>query len=1199
MKRLLIIIVLLVSVYSVMAQSFSDPNTVALPSVNNKFFVSNTNYDVSLYTGTNSVSIPIYSIASKSLTIPVSLSYTGGRGIKVQDIANYVGLGWQLNGSGSITRIVRGLPDDQANGYVGSSNASGSQIVSQVSSGTVSSDLMQKIGAGQLDGEPDIYSVRTPFFSFQFVLDEHGKPVFPNNTGFQITSAFVYGQQWTVTDDQGNKYYFGSSENSIERETTKLYDQNYSFISSWYLDKIVAFNNSDRVDFSYILGSDYSVKHYLTNEQQATAYGAGDTWGPNTKDVSSTVTYNGPKYLSNISTSMGEVDFGYQFDRRDVINAARLTNVSVYAYDPVTSSKGGIIKNYEFNYSYFGDPSSDPEALRLKLNYINLYGSSPTDPPIKLKWFDYETSTNLPARNSVEFDYWGYYNVNASGTALIPDANKNPDLNRTRANVLTAVHDIAGESLQFQYELNKYNDATSGNTDVGGLRVKQISKTLPTGENIYTQYVYELDNGTSTGQVYNTNYKNLSRELLNYITLCNINGQWGFCGATSIKITVSENLYNTYDLNGVFVGYSSVKVVNQNGGYQINEFTNFSDFPDAPQTVSGSTPSYQTSSPTSLSYKRGLLRHTETHAAGGYKLSEVINNYTSLENPVSQHAYGISPIPVYQDHSAWTVTYTNYNVYSTNIENYVLSQSTQRNYDQIDQSLYQETVSNYTYSNNKRLVRQVASTDSKGNIRSKTNYYPEDSDNPYLFGNDQSMINLLKNANKTSSPIHSIEKNNATSVHTHYTYVSLTDGKSLNELFLANQKTYLESSPADATIQQFQYDLNTSRLIATNKLGGPFHSALFGYHNGYIKAKVSNALNTSSLTFIQGTTAGTLQFDANNPSQSVNIPISGTGDVSILLSPSSGNVQNTQMEYELSGPANYSGVLCASTNNSCGANSSRVTISNVPPGNYSLGGSVSTDYQADVTGTVSVRYSYPTIQAATSASNEFFYEGFEEHLLGVTGTPFAGKRYYYGAYTVPFVIPNSRAYQIDYHYLLNGQWHAATKPYQNNMVLNDGSGVDEVRVYPVDAQINTYTYDPLIGITSEADSRNRFTFYEYDNFGRLKYIRDNDKNIIKRYEYAYQTNLAQTCPQPVITGITNDGLSITVSYIAPVGCTGISYTLKENWSGNTTTTTAGRVGVPITMNISSRNQSYTVTITSYSADCSLGVSSTQVVTVPQ
>jgi YD repeat-containing protein len=254
---------------------------------------------------------------------------------------------------------------------------------------------------------------------------------------------------------------------------------------------------------------------------------------------------------------------------------------------------------------------------------------------------------------------------------------------------------------------------------------------------------------------------------------------------------------------------------------------------------------------------------------------------------------------------------------------------------------------------------------------------------------------------------------------------------------------------------------------------------------------------------------------------------------------------------------------------------------------------------ADVSGTVSVRYSYPVIQYVTSASNEFFYEGFEENVLGVTGTPFAGKRYYYGAYTVPFVIPNARSYQIDYHYLLNGQWYAVTKPYQNNMVLNDGSGVDEVRVYPVDAQISTYTYDPLIGLTSEADARNRFTFYEYDNFGRLKYIRDNDRNIIKRYDYVYQTSLAQTCPRPVITSITNDGLSITASYIAPTGCTGISYTLKENWSGNTTTATAGRVGVPITMNISSRNQSYTVTITSYSADCPSGVSTTQIVTVPQ
>lgn len=51
--------------------------------------------------------------------------------------------------------------------------------------------------------------------------------------------------------------------------------------------------------------------------------------------------------------------------------------------------------------------------------------------------------------------------------------------------------------------------------------------------------------------------------------------------------------------------------------------------------------------------------------------------------------------------------------------------------------------------------------------------------------------------------------------------------------------------------------------------------------------------------------------------------------------------------------------------------------------------------------------------------------------------------------------------------------------------------------------MTTYTYDPLIGITSVTDVNDLSTYYEYDGFGRLKSILDNDKNIIKANTYHY------------------------------------------------------------------------------------------------
>lgn len=71
-------------------------------------------------------------------------------------------------------------------------------------------------------------------------------------------------------------------------------------------------------------------------------------------------------------------------------------------------------------------------------------------------------------------------------------------------------------------------------------------------------------------------------------------------------------------------------------------------------------------------------------------------------------------------------------------------------------------------------------------------------------------------------------------------------------------------------------------------------------------------------------------------------------------------------------------------------------------------------------------------------------------------------------------------------------------------ITNSGAkNIDELRLYPQTSRMRTVTYDPLIGKTTECDENNRLTYYEYDALGRLRYIKDDAKNILKMYEYNY------------------------------------------------------------------------------------------------
>lgn len=147
---------------------------------------------------------------------------------------------------------------------------------------------------------------------------------------------------------------------------------------------------------------------------------------------------------------------------------------------------------------------------------------------------------------------------------------------------------------------------------------------------------------------------------------------------------------------------------------------------------------------------------------------------------------------------------------------------------------------------------------------------------------------------------------------------------------------------------------------------------------------------------------------------------------------------------------------------------------------------------------------YPTAEVKNAGEGEFYTQDFEEK-DGVAGDAHSGARLFNGSYTVNWTIPNSRVYKIGYFYYAGGVWSYKEEDYTaNSKLLSGGTAYDDIRIFPVDALISTYTYEPSIGLTSSIDSKGQTVYYEYDDLQRLRFIRDQKRNIIKSFDYHYK-----------------------------------------------------------------------------------------------
>lgn len=433
---------------------------------------------VSLYSGIPDISIPIGSVSNGSLSIPVSLSYHAG-GIKVDEIASWAGLGWNLSAGGSITRVVRGIPDDATGGFL-NTNETVQEFVdipkNEENTGLLW-DLVSRSVSGDLDYEPDMYHYSFSGGSGSFFMRQSGEVVVTPHTDIRIEpvkNTYNKITGWIITNTNGVKNYFGISKDKNRTGYEELLatvslggGKNYSegYINSWKLMDIEDHTEKNSIHLSYIQNvyttcSASSQQRFLNVQG---TYAGTDRLTNGIKPVSYYESYISSFKIASITSSQGSIEFIKDTQERiDQPGDYRLKEIKI------KDNFGKLLKSFELSHNQVGQIKNDytvpcsgnERYYRMFLSSVQERNGNKTIPPYL---FEYN-SLQLPERYSYAKDFWGYYNGKHNNQSLIPSvtvsghrfeaADKTADSNFSVAGILEKMTYPTGGYTLFGYEGN-------------------------------------------------------------------------------------------------------------------------------------------------------------------------------------------------------------------------------------------------------------------------------------------------------------------------------------------------------------------------------------------------------------------------------------------------------------------------------------------------------------------------------------------------------------------------------------------------------------------------------------------------------------------------------------------------------------------------------------------------------------------------
>ena len=221
-------------------------------------------FPVSYATGSASVSLPLMTLSTPSLSVSLGLDYRC-EAKKVDEPAGWVGLGWTLTGLGTVSRQICGMPDDKEKDF----------FYLPEGKGGFNKEYFDDLILLKKDANYDRYTIVTPDGeAASFIVDDGSVKmlsvteleVWFDHAGENTYSPEVFhartpdGACYEYAQKERLSYKYHSATNYFG-----FVFPEYETVSAWHLTKIIDAAHRDSVTIEYTDGTPWQAIHGSTS----------------------------------------------------------------------------------------------------------------------------------------------------------------------------------------------------------------------------------------------------------------------------------------------------------------------------------------------------------------------------------------------------------------------------------------------------------------------------------------------------------------------------------------------------------------------------------------------------------------------------------------------------------------------------------------------------------------------------------------------------------------------------------------------------------------------------------------------------------------------------------------------------------------------------------------------------------------------